>query len=88
MTKTGKSESIRALATSLRSLVEGAKPYEVEAQKMGAAAFKAGKKRAPALDPEINKMLGTLDSEVAGSKAHQLALKAWLRGWDAENLKD
>lgn len=88
MTKASKGESVRVLATALRDLLEGAKPYEVEAQKLGAKAHKSGVKRSPALDPGLNKLLSTLKGFTDGSKEQTNAMKAWLRGWDSENLKD
>lgn len=54
-----------------------------KAYEAGAAAFKAGKLRVPALDP--NTMNDLLKGMAVGTGAAKV-LDAWLYGWDYENL--
>jgi hypothetical protein len=54
---------------------------EMKARALGAAAFAAGIKRAPALDNDLLPMLA--GNEIGAGLP---VLSAWLAGWDAANL--
>lgn len=80
---------IRELTVALRTILEAKqKPYEVEAQKLGGAARKAGMARTPALDKSLGRILSSTKGASANSKDHINAMTAWMRGWDIENMKD
>jgi hypothetical protein len=62
-------------------------PATLGAARLGRDAFHAGLDRIPTLDFTFNKMLlDHLGLNFAAESATDL-LKAWLFGWDSENLK-
>ena len=56
-----------------------------EAVELGKKAFHNGTKRSPALDKELGKLI---DDNGARRTNQTPYLKAWLKGWDTENLKE
>jgi hypothetical protein len=52
------------------------------AAQLGAAAFKAGKKRVPVHDPELMRRL-----QPGPVGTNRAALTGWLRGWDTANIR-
>jgi hypothetical protein len=54
------------------------------ARAFGKKAFHDGKKRIPAHDAELMKLIGETSTGIGSSLP---LLNAWLKAWDVENLK-
>jgi len=65
-------------------LAKASTPQEKQADKLGREAFHAGKKRIPAQDLNLMKLIKSLNGPIGSSLP---LLDAWLAGWDEENLK-
>jgi hypothetical protein len=79
----GSAEAPAAVVPEAPRAARPVKEMVADAQALGAAAFAAGRKRIPAQDPDLARVIAELGGD---TKAANQVLSAWTKAWDTANL--